>query len=259
MNTEKIVEEIKAAYPELDTARTLQVQRDFVRASEAYATLLSKMAQNEPENSLKLALVYLEYANALLMSNDNIVVNPEVKEDLEYLEDLEIAWEVLEIAKNTFVAHSLVQEQIKAHLLLSDIAQESSNYPTSKEDLTEALALSKKEFGDTRETAEIAFKLAVVEEALENKQEAMHLLDGVIAALKKLPRDSDTEELIQEVAERRSEVERPERRTLHPKPAPSPAAALDPSQPVKRITSVKPTPESMKEAFLKDLKRQATG
>ena len=99
---EVIISEIKREYPGLNEARTFMVQRDFVHAADAYARLLECMAEKEADNSVKMAVVYLEYANALIMSSDKVVLDPNIEEDRQYIEDLEIAWEVLEVAKGTF-------------------------------------------------------------------------------------------------------------------------------------------------------------
>lgn len=236
VQTEEVHRDIKKEYPEVDMARTLFVQGDFSRAAETYAKVLTEMSATEEETSLKHAVIYLEYANALIFSNDKVILNPELEEDQKYLEDLEIAWEVLEIAKAVFKEHQLDQERLKAHLLLSSIAEESHQYEESRVDLKEARQIVEglpEEQQDPRSYAEILFKLAMVEDVLGNKEAAKQLLAQVIEVLRKGPAHESTDELIQEVQDRLAEIDNPEEYKVELKQT---RAAIDPNEPVQRIT-----------------------
>jgi len=211
MSLEQVIGEIKKEYPDLEKARALCVQGDFLRAAEQYTNLLNEMASNEKEDSLKLAAVYIEYARALMLSNDRLVINPDVPEDMAYLDDLEIAWEVLEISKGVFKKNGMKDEEIEVHLLLSDISQESNNHTESKVDLEEALKLSEELSGESTRTAEIAFRLAVVEEALGRTGEAKALMGRVLEIIKKQPQGVGADDLVAEVQERVAAMENPDK------------------------------------------------
>lgn len=232
MVMEKVLQEIHAEYSDLQKARILMVQNDYVRASEAYSTVLSVMAQREKEDSLKMCAVYLEYATCLLLSNDKLVINPNIEEDNEYLEDLAIAWELLEIAKNVFKQHNFTAECVKAHLLLSDISEETSNYKDALEDLQAALTLMREKDPNSQKIPDVLFRIATAYEALEEREMAISTLEEIITVLKKSEQTSQTLEIVEEVKEKIDRVKYPEKYTLELKKEQLP---IDPTQPVQKI------------------------
>ncbi|KAI5190604.1 hypothetical protein NECID01_1045 [Nematocida sp. AWRm77] len=241
VRTEEMLEGIKEKYPILRKARALFVQRDYERAIEIYAEVLEKMAEEEPDTGLMHSFIYLEYAKALIMSNDKIVINPKLEEDQEFLEDLEIAWEVLEIARTTFQEHGMEKEQLRVHLLLSEISEETNNYASMKTDLEEALKLSQKHEPESRDTAQILFKLALVEDVLGDKPKAKALMEEVVVILQKhSSKDApEIEELVQEVQDRIAEIDNPEEYKVELK---KPHLSVHPDEPVQRI-SIKKAPK----------------
>lgn len=218
----------------------LLVQSNYEGAADVYSELLQEMSEKEGENSPKLALVYLEYASALIYSGDKLVLNPALEEDIPHIEDLEIAWEVLEIAKGIFAAHEMHAEQIQALLFLADLSLENNSIIDARNDITQALTISETLNGPSRETAQILFRLAVVEESAGNTEKAVELLDKVLSILKSLP-SSETEELIGEVEERKRVITHPNEYKIQTQIRPH--TPLVSEQPVKKLT-IKRKPEN---------------
>lgn len=234
---EKILLEVQEDYSEIMKARTLMVQNDFARASEIYSNVLSQMAEKEKEDGLKMSVVYLEYAKCLLLSNDSLVINPEIEEDNNYLEDLGIAWELLEIAKRAFTEHNLKEELINVHLLLSDISQETNNFVESLNDLLEIYRLIKEDKEKERMIPDILLRIAFTYEALDQKEEAISTLNRIIEIMKETD-GKDREEIISEVEEKIDALRNPEKYKLELKQK-APAPKMDTTQPVQKIKTVK--------------------
>lgn len=208
---EGIILEIKQEYPILNEARTFMVQGDFVHAADAYADLLELMAKKEKEDSVKMSVVYLEYANALILSSDKIVLNPEVEDDRQYIEDLEIAWEVLEIAKNVFAKNGMDKELFETHVLLSEIAHDTNNYALAKEDLLHAYKIIEKNSEEKKKSADILIRIALLEKIQNNTEEAISFLSSAASILQALPESEEKKELIQECMQRMEEIKNPEK------------------------------------------------
>ncbi|KAH9386844.1 uncharacterized protein NEMAJ01_1740 [Nematocida major] len=211
---ERVLEEIQTEYADIKQARALMVQSDFSRASEIYSQILAEMSAKEAEDSLKMCAVYLEYSKCLFLSNDKLVLNPEIEEDNEYLEDLGIAWEVLEIAKNTFRKSQFTEELIKVHILLSDIAQETNNFESALEDLTEAHALLKGKSTDDSRLPDISFRIAIAHEELGNTEKAIEMLEQLLEILGKSSSIEGTAEIMEEVREKIDRIRNPEKYKL---------------------------------------------
>lgn len=234
---DKILAEVQNEYTEIQRARVLMVQSDFSRASEIYANVLSQMAEKEAEDSLKMSVVYLEYAKCLIMSNDKLVINPEIEEDNEYLDDLGIAWELLEIAKSVFKKHNFIDELINVHLLLSDISQESNNFTDSLEDLLEVLRLIRQKDSKSERLPNILLQTALMYEALNKKEEAISMLESIIEILSK-EEGEDARGIISEVQEKINEIKNPEKYKLDLKQQIAPKK-IDITQPIQKIQTSK--------------------
>lgn len=246
MQAPRLIEEIKKEYPGLTKARMLLVQSSYEGAAEAYSELLQEMSGKEGENSPKLALVYIEYASALIYSGDKLVLNPALEEDIPYIEDLEIAWEVLEVAKRIFAAHAMHAEQIQALLFLADLSLENNSIIDARNDITQALGISEALHGPGRDTAQILFRLALVEEAAGNTEKAAELLDQVLCTLKSLPSSPETDELVGEVEERKRAISHPDEYRIQVQTRPH--TPLVPELPVKKLTiKRRPEPEAQPE------------
>ncbi|KAI5187214.1 hypothetical protein NEHOM01_2012 [Nematocida homosporus] len=234
--------ELAKEYPEINRARMLSVQRDFARAAEAYAELLDEMAPREESSSLKMAAVYLEYARALILSNDKLVINPEIEEDQRYLEDLEIAWEVLEVAKQVFISHNVVNELLETYLLLAEMSQDANNLVAAREDFMGAYDLCLSAYGESRQLAEISFRIAIVDEGLGETGKAITRLEELVQMLQRLPGDETIKELVQEVNLRIDEMKHPEKYKIDLKAEKT--TTVDPSAPVTKVSTTKtPKPD----------------
>ncbi|OAG30053.1 hypothetical protein NEIG_01086 [Nematocida sp. ERTm5] len=231
-----LLQEIQTEYEDIQKARLLMVQSDFIRASEIYSEVLSKMAEKEREDSLKMSVVYLEYSKCLFLSNDKLVINPELEEDNNYLEDLSIAWELLEIAKNTFRSHNFTNELIKVHILLSDIAQETNNFTDALEDLLTAFSLIKEQNSTDSRLPDIALRIAFAYEALDNKEMAIRTLESIIELISTETATKETSEIIEEVRQKIDEIKHPEKYKVDVKQVQS---KIDSTQPVQKIKITK--------------------
>jgi tetratricopeptide (TPR) repeat protein len=209
---EQVLREVFEQFPELEKARTLSVQKNYSHAAEAYSSLLESMAKKEPEDSVGMCLVYMEYARALLLANEEILVR---RSDSEDADDLEIAWELLEICRHTFQREGMRRELIKTHSLLSEVSQESNNFQEAREDLESALELGIKEYGESdRRTAEIYFRLAMNYEMMNMGEQSIESTRKVVEVLERAKKGSSEKEaeeidvLIKEMAERIEELRR---------------------------------------------------
>ncbi|KAI5180214.1 hypothetical protein NEOKW01_0543 [Nematocida sp. AWRm80] len=180
----QLLSEILIEYPEISQARLLFKQRKYNESLEIYSEILNKM-NIETVNKIKQALIYLEYSKLLLLSNDKVILNPELEEDQEYLEDIEIAWELLEIAKGVFKENNLKEQLLHTYTLLCDISEDSNNLEILLEDLQEGIKLSE-EIDKEREekmisesTAELLIRLSNTYTLQENKQKALEVLKNI--------------------------------------------------------------------------------
>ncbi|KAI5171561.1 hypothetical protein NEFER03_0883 [Nematocida sp. LUAm3] len=219
-------ENIKKEYPEILTARALMVQQDYLRASEIYSKILESLSETQ-EGTPEISIVYMEYAKSLIMSSDKIVINPEIEEDKEYLEDLEIAWECLEISKNIFKAHNAEQELLEVLLLLGELSQDSNNYLEAKNDYLEALSILRRK-NKVYECLELSFRVGVLLSLLDEKEKALKMFHGIIEEAKT---KENTEELVEEVTSAINELLNPSQNEEKK----NESLPVDPQEPVKRI------------------------
>lgn len=197
-------------YSLVGKARTLSIQKDYRDASEVYSEVLETMAREEGEESLAICLVYMEYAQSLLLANEELIVMKK-----EEIEDLEIAWEVLEIAKQVFEREGARKELLQTYALLSEISLESNNFGQSLEDLGRSLEIAVEEYGESdRRVGEIYFRMAMNYEMLEDRGNTLIFLRKVLEILRGVKEreggersGSDIDELIKEMEERVKEAE----------------------------------------------------
>lgn len=205
------MQEIMKEYPLIEKARALSVQKDYAHAAETYSALLEAVAKDEPEDSVNMCLIYLEYAKALLLANEDVIVTKAPGH--EVMDDLEIAWEVLEIARRVFEKEDMRGELIKTYSLLSEVSLESNNFQDSLGDLEACLNLTVEKYGaEDRRTAEIYFRMAMNHELMENTGKAAELVEKVIeildaSKLKASPEEEhDLNELVAEMKERLADL-----------------------------------------------------
>ncbi|KAJ8956686.1 hypothetical protein NQ318_014041 [Aromia moschata] len=127
--------------------------------------------------------------------------------------DLQLAWEVLELAKKIFQRQGADSREKLADVLISlgEISLESENFVGAIEDIKEGLEIQKQLFGqDNRTVAETFYKLGVAysttsqfDEAIESFNTALVYLRNRVAALEtgEKPEDMYEEEVQDEIKE----------------------------------------------------------
>ncbi|XP_044732281.1 protein HGV2 [Chrysoperla carnea] len=147
----------------------------------------------------------------------------EDKEDLEgedgenNVDNLQLAWEVLELARKIFLAEGDSGKDMLVETLyyLGDVSIENENFEAAIEDLKECLKLHEEIKGKTRRLADIHFKIALAysmgnqfDEAISNLNAAATLLKDRIKTLtaeKEKTEENETE--ISEINELLPEIE----------------------------------------------------
>lgn len=125
-------------------------------------------------------------------------------ETTDELTDLQVAWEVLELAKSIFRERGEQGKKLLAETFtaLGEISLESGNYPSAIDDITEGLNIQKTLFGnDNRTVAETYYKLGgafatngQVKEAIESFQSSINYLQNKLENLNK-DKDNNKEEI----------------------------------------------------------------
>nr|CAH7742848.1 unnamed protein product [Callosobruchus chinensis] len=115
--------------------------------------------------------------------------------------DLQVAWEVLELAKQIFEKQEEAGRKNLAETLivLGEIALESENFPSAINDIKAGLAIQKTLFGkESRVLAESYFKLGVaystnseVDEAIASFTDSLHYLRARVEHLEKMEDKKD--------------------------------------------------------------------
>merc|ERR1719402_226902 len=72
---------------------------------------------------------------------------------------LQLAWEILELAKVVFTRNNSEQKLVETLLLLGEVSMESKHYQQAVEDLQ--MCLKKHQSGDSRTLAETHYKLGI--------------------------------------------------------------------------------------------------
>ncbi|EFA05316.2 nuclear autoantigenic sperm protein [Tribolium castaneum] len=129
----------------------------------------------------------------------------EGEETEDELTDLQVAWEVLELAKRIFTNRGTEGKKNLAETLivLGEISLESGNFTSAIEDMTQGLEIQKTLFGnDSRTIAETCYKLGgaystngQIDEAIASFNSSYEYLQNKITSLKKDEKESNSEEI----------------------------------------------------------------
>eukprot|EP01130_Rhizamoeba_saxonica_P002838 TRINITY_DN1267_c0_g2_i1.p1 TRINITY_DN1267_c0_g2~~TRINITY_DN1267_c0_g2_i1.p1 ORF type:complete len:392 (+),score=161.74 TRINITY_DN1267_c0_g2_i1:168-1178(+) len=145
---------------------------------------------------------------------DKQVENPNKHGDDE---TLEIAWNVLEIARNMYSRSSENEDKMKlsnVKLAQGSLLTEIDQLDNAKKEFQEAIAIRKSIYGDSRELAEVHYLYGValsvdeklLPEALENLNIAKDMLTKVMEGTEKEEEKSSLKEVIQELDSRINEL-----------------------------------------------------
>ncbi|OQR95953.1 hypothetical protein THRCLA_07440 [Thraustotheca clavata] len=130
-------------------------EKRYEEAVVHFEDLLRTMVENEngAPDSLRLAPVYYEYGNALLSfaeATASVFGEGATKgEDAEEENDLEVAWEMLEVARVLLTKHqgeseSIDKELARVYMRLGDLGMESELFQQARADYEKSLALQSK-------------------------------------------------------------------------------------------------------------------
>ncbi|XP_076001010.1 histone-binding protein N1/N2-like [Genypterus blacodes] len=137
------------------------------------------------------------------------------KDEDEEVGNLQLAWEMLELAKVIYKRKETKDEQLmaaQAHLKLGEISTESGNYPQALEDLQECLKLQLKHLGsDSRLLAETQYQLGLtysLDCQFSQAIDAFHSsIDNIKSRLEKLQKVIDKAEGPDALPSERKEME----------------------------------------------------
>ncbi|XP_063318405.1 histone-binding protein N1/N2-like [Pelmatolapia mariae] len=136
-------------------------------------------------------------------------------DDDEEVGNLQLAWEMLEVAKVIYKRKETKEDQLmaaQAHLKLGEVSAESGNYPQALEDFQECLKLQVKHLdSDSRLLAETHYQLGVTYSLNTQYSEAIESLKSSISIIKnrldKLQEMLDKAEGPEALPEERKELE----------------------------------------------------
>lgn len=133
----------------------------------------------------------------------------EDKTEDEEPSDLQVAWEVLELAKKIYArqGESGKKNLAETLIVLGEISLESENFEAAINDIKEGLEMQKSLFGkDSRTIAESCYKLGIaystdsqIDEAIKSFKEALEYLNNRIVSLEKEEKKDEVEEEIREI------------------------------------------------------------
>jgi len=144
------MEDLESSFPLIDEARASIAQGEFEHGIGIYTEILETV---DPDDG-KSPYIYLEYANALIM-NANMFFMDEVSrisakrglnlEERKWAEDdLETAWNMLEICKNAFVILKDYSCLARSRFLLGEICLLNNEFRDGLHELVECVAVMDK-------------------------------------------------------------------------------------------------------------------
>lgn len=143
--------------------------------------------------------------NLILVLIYGVLGSTEKTEETDEPTDLQLAWEVLELAKKIFQKAEDKKNIAETVIVLGEVSLESGNYEQAINDLKEGLEIQKSIYSkDNRFVAETLYKLGIgystnseIDEAVKCFNESLEYLNNRIALLEKKEKkeQSDEEEI----------------------------------------------------------------
>ncbi|TBU20906.1 hypothetical protein CWI38_0010p0010 [Hamiltosporidium tvaerminnensis] len=189
---------------------------EYDMASEVYSEVLSAAENIYDQNDPNLCKIYLEYAASLIRGSEEHFVN-----ELEKMvskrtvgssrdDDLNIAWDVLEISKSVFIANKDHNDLAQTFYLLGDILLLNNDFTGAITEYVSSIVEIKKCAGkNTLSESEVFYKMATCYEFMEEYEKCVEFL----IKMKGISREVD-EELnckIKEVLYKKGEKEKKEK------------------------------------------------
>lgn len=167
-------EELKNKFPSIVEARVCINQKEYEYAVEIYSEVLEEARKHYEETSLLMCYLYLEYSSALISlsfeTNFNRLQRMANRESftLENGNDLEIAWELLEISRITFTEINDSVNLNRTYYLLGEVLLNDNK-------IEEALS----EYNKCINTDEVLYRKALCYEFLNDYPKAISILKSI--------------------------------------------------------------------------------
>lgn len=140
------MEDLEDVFPSLREARASVQQGAFEHGIEIYCEIL----ENVNPDDEKVPYLYLEYADALIKSSNSFFIEEiskisnrqglDLRERKETEEDLEIAWDLLEICRNAFTILKDYGSLATSQFLLGEISLLNNRFHDALHELTECVS-----------------------------------------------------------------------------------------------------------------------
>lgn len=143
--------DLQSQFPDLQKARACANQDNHAMASDLFSDVLNALTAQHPQDDPAVCYIYIDYANSLVRNCTqfftseylNIANHAGASHGRRSIEDdLEIAWNVLEIAKVVLQKDRLASMKIR--YLLGEILLLNNNFNDAVCEYTESMALSDK-------------------------------------------------------------------------------------------------------------------
>lgn len=185
------MEKLEDAFPSLIEARASVAQGAFEHGIEIYCEILDRV---NPDDE-KVPYIYLEYADALIRNSNSFFVDEiskissknglDLNERRETEEDLETAWNLLEICRNAFIILKDYHSLTTTRFLLGDICLLNNEFRDALHELTECVSTMDKIYEkDDIRYADVYLSLANCYEFMEDFEMSRKYYDKAIVVYK---------------------------------------------------------------------------
>lgn len=206
------MDDLNQIFPGLNTARICANKENHQMAAEIYSEILIEAAKNFKEDDPRLCRIYVEYASSLIINCEDFftnelsllanhkVVNSSEKQIIE--DDLENAWNLLEIAKIVLAKEKVLLSKI--YYLLGEILILNNNFLDAITEYKECLVLCE----PSKRHCDALLKIASCYEFLKMYEESNAHLNEILLIYEKnrsLVGDCKADEIIEEMKFRMGE------------------------------------------------------
>lgn len=162
-------------FPSILSARSCLGQKDFAMAAEIYSEILDSAKNLYKEDSEQMCNIYLEYSHSLISASfaanyDKVqrLSAGATSKMIDDADDLEIAWNLLEICRVTFTALKNQEKLMRTHFLLGEVLLNNNK-------MEEAIL----EYEKSEQNDETLFRKALCYEFLGELKKCVELLKKI--------------------------------------------------------------------------------
>lgn len=205
-------DDLTQKYPNIQKARLCANQQNYSMASDLYSEVLNELSSAYPQDDINVCRIYIDYANSLICNcekyfteeylnivNHHTIVSHQRK-SIE--DDLEIAWNVLEIAKVVLQKDKLAS--IKIRFLLGEILLLNNHFNEAICEYTESMALSERQ---GTKYCECLLKIASCHEFMKNYAEANVSLKKITEIYEESKGEIEDERVVELLADLKERIE----------------------------------------------------